>query len=282
MPLRMNLKQQVLVSLDCTEEVVIEAERTGCQMIVSHHPVIFGGLKRLNGGNDVECTVMRAIRSGIALYAIHTNLDNVLTGVNRALAESLGCLPESLQILRPKEEGLEKWSVFVPEAQADAVRSAMAEAGAGHLGNYDKCSFQASGVGTFRALKGANPHVGELGELHREPEVKLEMAVPSALARAVEAAMTAAHPYEEIAFDRVSLVQTRTDVGSGMVGELAEAMPWGDSPSSRIRCMTWMESSTPMPNTIVPIMAVKMFTFTSPLCINSGCHKMTTATGTIV
>jgi len=108
---------QVLVSLDCTEEVVIEAERTGSQMIVSHHPVIFGGLKRLNGSNDVERTVMRAIRSGIALYAIHTNLDNVSTGVNRTLAESLGCLSDSLQILRPKGEGLEKWSVFVPEAQ---------------------------------------------------------------------------------------------------------------------------------------------------------------------
>lgn len=217
---------QVLVSLDCTEEVVVEAERTGCQMIVSHHPVIFGGLKRLNGSNDVERTVMRAIRSGIALYAIHTNLDNVSTGVNRSLAESLGCLSDSLQILRPKGEGLEKWSVFVPEAQADVVRSAMAKAGAGHLGNYDECSFTASGVGTFRALEGANPHVGELGKLHREPEVKLEMAVPSALAHAVGAAMTAAHPYEEVAFDRVSLVQTRMDVGSGMVGELAEAMPW--------------------------------------------------------
>ena len=176
---------QVLVSLDCTEEVVKEAERTGCQMIVSHHPVIFGGLKRLNGDNDVERTVMRAIQSGIALYAIHTNLDNVSTGVNRKLAESLGCLSESLRILRPKGEGLEKWSVFVPEANADAVRKAMAEAGAGHLGNYDECSFQASGVGTFRALEGANPHVGQLGELHREPEVKLEMAVPSALAHAV-------------------------------------------------------------------------------------------------
>jgi dinuclear metal center YbgI/SA1388 family protein len=212
--------------LDCTEEVVKEAERTGCQMIVSHHPVIFGGLKRLNGGNDVERTVMGAIQSGIALYAIHTNLDNVSTGVNRKLAESLGCLSESLRILRPKGEGLEKWSVFVPEANADSVRKAMAEAGAGHLGNYDECSFQASGVGTFRALEGANPHVGQLGELHREPEVKLEMAVPSALAHAVQKAMLVAHPYEEVAFDRVNLTQTRMDVGSGMIGELPEAMPW--------------------------------------------------------
>ena len=156
---------QVLVSLDCTEEVVIEAERTGCQMIVSHHPVIFGGLKRLNGSNDVERTVMRAIRSGIALYAIHTNLDNVSTGVNRTLAESLGCLSDSLQILRPKEEGLEKWSVFVPEAQADAVRGAMAEAGAGHLGNYDECSFSAFGRRHVPGLGRRQPARGGVGEV---------------------------------------------------------------------------------------------------------------------
>ena len=119
---------RVLVSLDCTEEVVKEAEEAGCQMIVSHHPVIFGGLKRLQGASDVERTVMRAVRSNIALYAIHTNLDNVLTGVNHQLAKLVGCVPDSLQILRPMGAGLEKWSVFVPEAHAEAVRVAMENA----------------------------------------------------------------------------------------------------------------------------------------------------------
>ena len=217
---------KVLVSLDCTESVVEEAEREGCQMIVSHHPVIFGGLKRLNGSNDVERTVMRAVRSGIALYAIHTNLDNVMTGVNRHLGELLGCVPDSLRILRPMGAKLEKWSVFVPLAEVDAVRDAMAAAGAGHVGNYDGCSFATEGTGTFRALEGANPHVGTVGELHREPEAKLEMVVPGEAVGAVRQAMLAAHPYEEVAYDRVVLENGRVDLGAGMVGELPEPMAW--------------------------------------------------------
>lgn len=217
---------KVLVSLDCTESVVEEAEREGCQMIVSHHPVIFGGLKRLNGSNDVERTVMRAVRSGIALYAIHTNLDNVMTGVNRHLGELLGCVPESLRILRPMGAKLEKWSVFVPLAHVEAVRKAMASAGAGHIGNYDSCSFASEGIGTFRAREGANPHVGAVGEWHREPEGKLEMVVPVEVAGAVRQAMLGAHPYEEVACDRVVLENGRVDLGAGMVGELPGPMAW--------------------------------------------------------
>ena len=219
---------KVLVSLDCTERVVEEAEREGCELIVSHHPVIFGGLKRLNGSDDVQRTVMRAVQSGIALYAIHTNLDNVMTGVNRHLGELLGCRPDSLRILRPSGAKLEKWTVFVPTAHADAVREAMAAAGAGHIGQYDQCSFAAEGTGTFRAQPGANPFVGDVGVLHREPEVRLEMVVPGEVIGPVQKAMTAAHPYEEVAFDRVALENGRVDMGAGMVGELPEPMAWED------------------------------------------------------
>ena len=218
--------QKVLVSLDCTEAVVEEAEREGCQLIVSHHPVIFGGLKRLNGGNDVERTVMRALRSGIALYAIHTNLDNVMTGVNRHLGELLGCTPESLRILKPMGAKLEKWTVFVPTAQLDAVRSAMAQSGAGHIGNYDECSFAVEGTGTFRAQEGAQPFVGEIGITHREPEARLEMVVPGEAVSAVRKAMLEAHPYEEVAYDRVAIENGRVDLGAGMVGELPKPMAW--------------------------------------------------------
>ena len=220
--------RRVLVSLDCTEAVVAEAEREGCELIVSHHPVIFGGLKRLNGSNDVERTVMRAIRSGIALYAIHTNLDNVMTGVNRRLGEALGCTPESLQILRPMGAKLEKWTVFVPSGQLQGVREAMAQAGAGHIGNYEECSYSTEGTGTFRALEGAKPHVGAIGELHFEPESRLEMVVPHEAVSAVRSAMLTAHPYEEVAYDRVTLEQGRNDIGAGMVGELPAPMPWED------------------------------------------------------
>ena len=217
---------KVLVSLDCTERVVEEAEREGCELIVSHHPVIFGGLKRLNGQNDVERTVMRAIRSGIALYAIHTNLDNVSTGVNRHLGQLVGCIPESLKILRPMGAKLEKWTVFVPTSHADELWEAMAGAGAGSIGNYDQCSFAAEGVGTFRAQPGATPFVGEVGKLHREQEIRLEMVVPGETLRQVERAMRKAHPYEEVAYDRVVLENGRMDLGAGMVGDLPEPMAW--------------------------------------------------------
>ena len=190
--------------------------------------MIFDGLKRLNGGNDVERTVMRALRSGIALYAIHTNLDNVMTGVNRHLGELLGCTPESLRILKPMGAKLEKWTVFVPTAHLDAVRSAMAQSGAGHIGNYDECSFAVEGIGTFRAQEGAQPFVGEIGSTHRESEARLEMVVPGESVSAVRKAMLDAHPYEEVAYDRVALENGRVDLGAGMVGNCPN--PWHGKP----------------------------------------------------
>jgi len=217
---------QVMVSLDCTEAVVEEAVEAGCQMVVSHHPLIFKGLKRLTGSNEVERTAMLALRHNVALYAIHTNLDNVKSGVNWTLATSVGCNPHSLSILRPMGADLEKWTVFVPHAHVDSVRTAMADAGAGHIGQYDQCSFSTQGEGTFRAQEGANPFVGAIGELHREPESRLEMVVPGDHSAAVFRAMSAAHPYEEVAYDRVLLQQRRDDLGAGMVGELDAAMPW--------------------------------------------------------
>ena len=221
-----DVVHKVLVSLDCTEAVVEEAEREGCQLIVSHHPVIFGGLKRLNGGNDVERTVMRALRSGIALYAIHTNLDNVSSGVNRHLGELLGCKPESLRILKPMGAKLEKWAVFVPLTHLETVRSAMSRAGAGHIGNYDECSFSVEGLGTFRAQEGSQPFVGDIGTMHQEPEARLEMVVPGEAMPAVRKALLDAHPYEEVAYDRIALENERMDLGAGMVGELPEPMRW--------------------------------------------------------
>ena len=132
---------KVLVSLDCTEEVIAEAEQEGAEMIVSHHPIIFSGLKRLTGRNYIERTVLRAIKSGIALYAIHTNLDNIITGVNQELATALGCTPESLKILRPKAELLHHVTVYCPHSEAQIVRDAMFKAGAGSIGDYNKVSF---------------------------------------------------------------------------------------------------------------------------------------------
>ena len=207
-----------LVCLDCTEAVVEEAARHGCGLIISHHPVIFRGLKSLSGNGYVERTILAAIRHGIALYAIHTNLDNVISGVNGEIATRLGL--NNVRVLAPKPSQLRKLVVFVPKGQAEAVRAAVFAAGAGTLGAYDECSFSAEGHGTFRPGEGADPHVGTQGERHTEPEVRIEVIVPVTAERAVVAAMIAAHPYEEVAYDLVPLANVHPGIGAGMVGEL--------------------------------------------------------------
>jgi dinuclear metal center YbgI/SA1388 family protein len=209
-----------LVCLDCTEEVVEEAARLGCGLIISHHPVIFRGLKRLSGGSYVERTVLSAIRHGIALYAIHTNLDNVSTGVNAEIAARLGL--GGLQVLAPKAGQLRKLVVYVPVDHADAVRDAVFRAGAGHIGNYDECSFTVGGMGTFRPGAGTTPFIGEQGQRELVSEFRLEFIYPLSLEAAVLAAMRSAHPYEEVAYDLVPLANEHPGVGAGLVGELAE------------------------------------------------------------
>lgn len=210
--------KSAMVCLDCTEAVVAEAARHGCGLIISHHPVIFRGLKSLSGGGYVERTILSAIKHGIALYAIHTNLDNVSSGVNAEIAARLGL--QRLRVLAPKSGQLLKLSVFVPKDQAEAVRIAIFQAGGGQIGGYDECSFNMEGTGTFRAGEGTDPHVGRQGERHAEPEVRVEVIVPRTVQRAVVAAMIAAHPYEEVAYDLVPLANDHPGFGAGMIGEL--------------------------------------------------------------
>lgn len=208
----------ILVSLDCTEAVIDEAIANGCNMVVAHHPIIFGGLKKLTGRNYVERTVIKAIKNDVAIYAIHTNLDNIHTGVNRKMGEVLGL--ENLQILSPKKGLLKKLVTFVPQANADAVRNALFSAGAGHIGNYDSCSFNTNGQGTFKAGENTNPHVGQQGQLHTENEVRVETIFQAHIQHKVVAALLAAHPYEEVAYDIYQLENLSQNIGSGMVGTL--------------------------------------------------------------
>jgi dinuclear metal center YbgI/SA1388 family protein len=210
---------QALISLDCTEEVIEEAIRTNCDLIISHHPIVFKGLKRFNGSNYVERVVMKAIKHDIALYAIHTNLDNIFEGVNRKIAEKLKL--GHLSILLPKENLLNKLAVFVPKAHAESLKSALFSAGAGAIGNYDECSFSTSGLGSFRAKEGSNPYVGTIGEQHTEPEERIEVIYPQHLERKLLIAMYENHPYEEVAYDIYRLQNTYGRVGSGMIGMLA-------------------------------------------------------------
>lgn len=212
----------VLCTLDATEEVIREAMEKGCNLVVSHHPIIFSGLKRINGHNYVERAIITAIRNDIAIYAIHTNLDNVLDGVSGKMASMLGL--EKVSTLQPRGGMLKKLFTFVPAAKAAVVRDALFEAGAGQIGHYSECSFNAVGTGTFRAGPGADPYVGEIGKRHEEDEIKIEVIFPAYLEARLVSAMKAAHPYEEVAYDVVALANPHPGVGAGAIGELPVAM----------------------------------------------------------
>ncbi len=212
----------ILCTLDATEEVVQEAIEKKCNLVVAHHPIIFGGLKKINGKNYVEQTIIRAIKNDIAIYAIHTNLDNVLEGVNGRMADQLGLV--NRRILAPKSGLLRKLHTFVPAAHLAAVRDALFAAGAGHIGNYSECSFASGGTGTYKAEAGASPFLGEVGKRHQEEEIRVEVILPAWLEQTVIAALKSAHPYEEVAYDCVPLANQLAQVGSGMVGELEEPL----------------------------------------------------------
>ncbi|MDP4239660.1 MAG: Nif3-like dinuclear metal center hexameric protein [Bacteroidota bacterium] len=210
----------VLVCIDVTEEVIEEAIRKDCKMIVSHHPLIFNGLKRLTGQNEVQRCVAKALKNDLAIYAAHTNLDNVLKGVSGKMAEKIGLV--NIQILQPKQKGLLKLITYVPRLHSYGVRQVLFEAGAGQIGNYDSCSFNAEGTGTFKAHKDAKPFVGEIGEIHSEPETRIEVILPDYLKNRVLEALLKTHPYEEPAYDFIPLENTWNKVGAGVVGELEE------------------------------------------------------------
>jgi dinuclear metal center YbgI/SA1388 family protein len=210
----------VLISLDCTEDVVNEAIQLGCNMILSHHPIVFSGLKRFNGKNYVERTVIKAIQHNILLYAIHTNLDHVLDGVNGRIASQLGLI--NTRILAPKKNLLQKLVTFVPSAHAENVRNALFEAGAGAIGNYDQCSFNSTGEGSFRGNDETNAFVGEKGKLHFEPEIRIEVLLPAYSSSKIIDALKKAHPYEEVAYYLQAIENTRNEVGAGLIGELPE------------------------------------------------------------
>ena len=208
----------VLLCLDVTEAVVDEAVASGCNLIVSHHPLIFSPLKRITGSNYIERCVIKALANGIAIYSAHTNIDNAPGGVNYRIAEKLGL--QNVRILVPKEDALLKLAVYVPTSAADAVRSALFAAGCGNIGNYGSCSYNVDGFGTFKANEGCNPFCGEVGELHREQEVRIETVLPAYLKNKAVAALLKAHPYEEPAFDIYQLKNSWGSVGSGVIGEL--------------------------------------------------------------
>lgn len=212
----------VLLCIDVTEDVIDEAVQKGFNLIISHHPLLFKGLKNITGKNYIERVVIKAIKNDISIYAAHTNLDNAQGGVNFKIAEKLNL--EDVRILSPQKGKLLKLVVFTPIAAADEVREAMLNAGAGKIGNYDMCSYNMAGYGTFRPCDGAEPYCGEVGAMHREDEVRIEVILPDYNKNKVLGAMLKIHPYEEPAYDIVQLENANAYAGSGVIGELCNPM----------------------------------------------------------
>ena len=211
-----------LLCLDSTEDVVKEAIKLKCNLIIAHHPILFSPVKKLTGKTYAERVIIAAIKHNICIYAMHTNLDNIYNGVNHKIAKKIGL--ENLNILSPKSGLLKKLVTFAPVANAEKVRTALFEAGAGSIGNYEECSFNAAGMGTFKAGKGANPYVGAKGKRHNEPEERIETIFTVDKEQVLINALLNAHPYEEVAYDIYNLTNAHKLIGSGMVGDLKKSM----------------------------------------------------------
>lgn len=211
-----------LVCLDVTEEILDEAIQQNCNLVIAHHPIVFKGLKKFSGNNYVERAVVKAIKNDIAIYACHTNLDNIISGVNGKIADQLGLVNRS--ILQPKNGFLEKLQLFSPESHSEIIEKALFEAGAGQIGNYSECSFVSEGIGSFKPGEGANPFSGELGVRYKENEMKIEVVYPKWIRNQVLSAMKSAHPYEEVAYEINSLSNIYQEIGSGLMAELPNEM----------------------------------------------------------
>lgn len=209
---------KALISLDCTEAVIEEAIKNKCDVVISHHPIVFKGLKKFNGNNYVERVVIKAIENKIAIYAIHTNLDSVHNGVNARICKKIGL--KNCRILDPKSNLLKKLIFFVPSANAKKVKQSIFDAGAGQIGNYSECSFEVGGTGNFKANNEAQPFVGEINKIHEEPELRIEIIYPAIAEKKIINALIKNHPYEEVAYDIYSLENKHQLIGSGMLGEL--------------------------------------------------------------
>jgi len=212
----------ILFSLDVTEAVVEEAIEKNCNLIVAHHPIVFKGLKKLNGNNYVERTVIKAVKNDVAIYAIHTNLDHVSNGVNWKIAERLKL--KNVKVLAPKKQLLSKLTFFIPLENSENVSNALFEAGAGEIGQYRNCSFKAEGIGSFLPGDAANPVIGSRGIKEEVAENRIEVMFPSYLESTILSVLKANHPYEEVAYYLQSLENENQEVGAGAVGQLEEAM----------------------------------------------------------
>ncbi|MCJ7468031.1 MAG: Nif3-like dinuclear metal center hexameric protein [Maribacter sp.] len=212
----------ILVTLDTLEAVIDEAIRHNCNLVVSFHPIIFKGLKKLTGSDYVERVVIKALKNDIAIYSMHTALDNSSLGVNAKICEVLGV--SHTKVLIPQKGTIKKLSTYVPLADADPLLAALFQAGAGTMGNYSNCSFRAEGLGSYLASEHANPTKGEIGRTHLEKEMQIHIIFPKAKQKKVLEALFKNHPYEEVAYEITTLENTNNEIGMGMIGTLEK--PW--------------------------------------------------------
>jgi dinuclear metal center YbgI/SA1388 family protein len=208
----------VLICLDAIEAVIDEAIVKKCNLVVAHHPIIFSGLKKITGKNYIERVIIKAIKNDIAIYACHTNLDNVQLGVNNKIADQLGLI--NREILEPKKGILKKLFTYVPKEQKDALLNALFAASAGNIGNYSECSFSVDGVGTFKGNELSNPVIGKKQIRSTENETKIEVIFPDFAETKMLKTLKENHPYEEVAYEIISLDNSYQKVGSGLIGEL--------------------------------------------------------------
>tara|TARA_B100000902_G_scaffold344206_1_gene349450 strand:+ start:25754 stop:26848 length:1095 start_codon:yes stop_codon:yes gene_type:complete len=211
-----------LICIDSTEEVIDEAIENGCNLVIAHHPIIFSGIKKLNGKDYIERTIIKAIKNNIAIYAIHTNLDNIIGGVSSKIADIIGL--ENKKILSPKNNFLRKLEFYVPKKDSKKVLQSLFDIGAGSLGNYKNCSFRINGVGTFLPTKNANPSIGEIGVLEETDEFKIELLYPKNIESKMLKELINVHPYEQVSYQIINIRNSFQEVGTGIVGELIEEM----------------------------------------------------------
>ena len=209
-----------LIALDVTEAVIDEAFQKGCDIIISHHPLIFNGIKKLTGNSSTDRILFKAVKNDIAVYSAHTNLDMISNGVSTKMAQKLGL--QNIKVLRPLNNKLLKLVTFIPDDHLNMVQDAIFNAGAGNIGNYDHCGFSVSGTGSFRAGEGTNPYSGQKGEIHFGNEIRFETILFSHLKEKVIKALLAAHPYEEVAYDLYPVENNNIEIGLGCTGDLTE------------------------------------------------------------
>ncbi len=206
-----------MLCVDATPRVVDEAASKGCNLLISPHRLLYKGWKRISCATAVEVAVMKALRRGITIYSSHTAMDNACNGVSWEMARRLGL--KRVRVLDRQQGKLMKLAVYVPADHAGKVTEALFAAGAGESGNYSCCSYSTQGTGTFKALEGARPYVGAIGELHRQEETRIEVILPGRLKENVERALLEAHPYQEPAYEFLMTENLSPRSGSGTIGE---------------------------------------------------------------